>query len=80
MTNVQDKSECELAATSLGLEDTSAYEFQQSSMPQGCLYRLIYPWLVWHSTNGSNPSVGCGSTFGADTYACICRSAGRQLF
>ena len=79
MTNVQDKAECDIAAFSLRLEDTSAYEFQRSYIPQGCIYRSEV-WLEWNPPDSSNPSVDCGATLGADTYSCICRVTGKQIF
>ena len=73
MTNVQYRTECEQAATSLGLEDTYAYWFNFSWIPHGCGYKKH---LYWHSPDGSNPSVECGAT-----YSCICRAAvGKQIF
>ena len=79
MTDVQDKSECELAATSLGLQDISAYEYQRDFVPYECTYSSR-PWLVWNPPNGSDSSADCGTKIGLDTYACICRHARKQIF
>jgi hypothetical protein len=80
MANVQNKAECELAVTSLGLQDTTAREVQISGRPHGCIY-ASNNWLQWYSPDGSSyPSGDCGTVqFGAK-YACICRLPGKHNF
>ena len=81
MTHVQDKAECELSATLLGLQDTTVYEPSAiSGRPYGCIY-ANNDWLGWYSPDGSPyPSVDCGTYISGFPYACICRSPSKQYF
>ena len=82
MTQVQDKTECELAATSLGLQDTTAFETQIGGIPYGCIYSSN-DWLGLYSPDGS-PSLDCGTIHIRNntlyTYVCICRLHGMHNF
>ena len=66
------KTECDQAATDLGLLDTSATESQTNGRPYGCIY-ADNDWLNWYSPGGPYPSAFCGSYDGKHDYNCICR-------
>ena len=82
MTNVQDKTECGLAAKSLDMRDTTAVESQASGRPYGCIYaQNAYDYLIWYSPNGAPyPSADCGAYDGSKTFPCICRLPGKHNF
>ena len=84
MTMVRDKTECELAATLLNLQDKSAHvgqvNYDNQIRPYGCIY-AGNDWLGWHLPDGPPyPSYDhyindCGTY-----YACICKLPGKHNF
>ena len=73
MAMIQTKQECEQAALSLGLSDTTASPIQTNGLPYGCIYSSN-GWLNWYSPDGSpHESASCGSQ--ADPDDCICKVA-----
>ena len=82
MSLVRTKEECELAATMLGLSDTTASSAQLNGRPHGCIY-ASNGWLNWYEPIGSPyPSVSCGSSFSDGSYVdlvkydCLCSKPG----
>ena len=82
MELVSSKEECELAATSLGLSNTTAYSSDILGRPHGCIYASI-DWLGWHDTLSSpHISVPCGSNSSMANsshlydYDCLCKKEG----
>ena len=77
MSLVKTMEECELAATMLGLSDTSASSVQ-SDRPRGCIY-ASNDGLDWYEpTDSSYSSVSCGSKQGFRYYDCLCRKPGES--
>ena len=77
MSLVKTKEECELAATMLGLSDTSASPVQ-SDRPRGCIY-ASNDGLDWYEPIGSSySSHSCGSKQGFRYYDCLCRKPGES--
>ena len=73
MTMIETKEECEQAALSLGLSDTSPFDLQKNGRPYGCIY-ASNDWLQWYSPVGSQyPSADCGAHHKGFTYDCICK-------
>ena len=67
------KAECEQAALSLGLSDTTAVESQTNGRPYGCIY-ANNDWLNWYSPDGSpHQSAECGTSESGNAYDCICK-------
>ena len=73
---VENIKECQEAATILGLEDTTAEEWQ--TKPKEWAYGCIYAdndYLFWYpSDESSYPSTHCGSYNGYHYHDCICRT------
>ena len=78
---IQTKAECEQAALSLGLSDTTAFEGQKKGRPYGCIYASNF-WLQWYSPVGSpHQSADCGTLESGNAYDCICKvGLGRDYF
>ena len=77
MKLVSSKEECELAATSLGLSDATAYSSDTLGRTHGCIY-ASNDWLNWHDPLSSpHTSVPCGSKQGGYDYDCLCKKHGK---
>ena len=73
MKMIETKEECEQAAVSFGLSNTTAYEGQITRRPYGYIY-ASNDWLQWYSPDGSpHQSAKCGSHDGSYVYDCICK-------
>jgi hypothetical protein len=78
MNYVTSKEECEIAATKLGLSDTSAYSttaYSTSGRPYGCIYGSDN-WLVWNEKRNDVP-VPCGTKHDSSEYDCLCKTSDR---
>ena len=78
MNHVTSKDACEIAATELGLSDTSAYSTTTSGRPHGCIYTsLTSTRLAWNDPlQWNDTSVPCGTKLGYDEYDCLCKTSG----
>ena len=77
MNSLSSKEACEIAATRLGLSDTSAFSSTLSYIPYGCIYQSN-AWLMWNVPLKLNDvSVACGSKIGSNEYDCLCQTSGR---
>ena len=74
MNIVTSKEACEIAATNLGLSDTSAYSTTTSIRPHGCIY-ASNDWLAWNGP-WNDASVPCGTKHGYIEYDCLCKASG----
>ena len=78
MNMVRTSEECELAATDLGLSDTTAHSSQTPDRPYGCIY-ASNDWLNWYEPAGSPyTSVPCGSMQDSNRYDCLCSKKGKN--
>ena len=84
MVLVDTKEECEVAATMLGLSDTTASSALLNGRPHGCIY-ASNGWLNWYEPIGSPyPSAPCGSIFNESSYVdlvhydCLCSKPGES--
>ena len=79
MHTIRSKYECEIAASYLGLNDTSAYEYRTLNRPNGCIYAshgIPTKLLKW---NTKEPKTKCGSKDGRFVYSCICAVTGKKM-
>ena len=67
--NIGTVAECEVAASQLGLPDTSVSGYGTSSRPVGC----IYASNDWLSFSDYASTQDCGSNDGLYRYDCICK-------
>ena len=71
---ISSKTECETAARSLYLSDTSASELegQNYDRPSGCIVSRVSGWLGWYDVTND---VECGSQDDVNlfTYNCLCK-------
>ena len=75
MNHVTSKDACEIAATELGLSDTSAVtNYIVSGRPKGCIY-ASNDWLAWNGP-WNDASVPCGTEHGGFEYDCLCKASG----
>jgi hypothetical protein len=63
------QAQCETAAISLGLGDTSVNATSHAARPPGCIYDSAEDTLLFNLVESSE--TGCGS--GDHSYDCICR-------
>ena len=73
MTMIQTKEECEKAALSLALSDTTAVENERDDRPYGCIY-ASNDWLAYSLDGSPFTPANCGSQQGSKTYDCICKN------
>ena len=79
MISVSSKEECELAATSLGLSDTTAVDSYAPppGPPHGCIY-TSHNWLQWYDPLSTTHTLArCGYYDGLFDYDCLCRKNGK---
>ena len=72
------KEACEIAATTLGLSGTSAYNIANeyaNNFPYGCIYASNNN-LFWNHKWNDVP-VPCGTKYGSQAYDCLCKISGR---
>jgi len=78
MKTVRSEEACEIAATKLGLSDTSAVSFHLKSLPRGCIYssknRLWWNDPTSYGGQWSDASVPCGTKYRKYEYDCLCTS------
>ena len=78
---ISDKEECENAAISLGLRDTSAVIRSNKPRPNGCIVNRATHWLAWHDSTNDIP---CGaidtSQSKRPSYDCICKQGKIKIF
>ena len=78
MEMITSRSECERAAVSLNLLDTTIYSDNNplNGRPYGCIY-ADNDWLSFSSPEGHPYSnFACGTRWHYDTYDCICKITG----
>jgi hypothetical protein len=66
------QADCETAATSLGLSDTSAHVGSDGDRSPNCIY-ASNGWLMF---NDASNDVACGTADGSHSYDCICGALG----
>ena len=73
MSSVANKYDCQLAAKYLGLSDTGVETLKSSNRKSyGCIYSSN-DWLNWNvRAQALHPSTFCGSSYGGNTYDCLC--------
>ena len=77
MSGILNKEECETAAISLGLSDTSAYDLTYDGRPydrpSGCIFNKDSYWLGWYDVAND---VTCGSPDDETGYYynCLCKN------
>ena len=77
MSLVSSEEECELAATKLGLSDTTALSTESVRRPHGCTYEYYANYLNWRDPLSSpQASAPCGSKDGRNDYDCLCSTHG----
>ena len=77
MSLVSSEEECELAATKLGLSDTTALSTESVRRPHGCTYEYYANYLNWRDPLSSpQASAPCGSKDGPYDYDCLCNTQG----
>ena len=77
MSLVSSEEECELAATKLGLSDTTALSTESVRRPHGCSYEYYANYLNWRDPLSSpQASAPCGSKDGPNDYDCLCNTQG----
>ena len=71
---ISSKNECENAAMSLGLRDTSASYRSNELRATGCILNPSNHWLSWHDSTNDIP---CGAIDTSHelkpSYNCICK-------
>ena len=74
---ITSRAECERAAVSLKLVDTSSTDnYPVDGRPYGCIY-ASNNWLSVSSSNGHPyTNVACGTHHGGEDYDCICKTSG----
>ena len=78
MHRMSSKIECETAARSLSLRDTTAFALKEGrtgpyDRPNGCIYNANTHWLAWYDITNTT----CGSqddkTGFDENYNCLCK-------
>lgn len=71
---ISTANECENAASALQLQDTTAWEGQETDRPVGCSYNSNTNWLAWADPSGHpNPNVPCATLDNNnEKFDCIC--------
>ena len=73
MSKLSSMEECQIAAITLGLSDTTADFGWTQSRPHGCIYASNNR-LEW---NSPDTSITCGSFHDGEYYDCICNAPGK---